>query len=217
MLIFYKDPIILVKKSYNYFYLKIKKNSILAKYIDQRSDKYFYLIKKISEKYNIDISLVLAIIKIESNFNPYAISNSEALGLMQIMQTTAGRDVFRMQGKLGYPSKSYLLNPKNNVNIGIAYLSLLQNTYLNNIVNPLARLYILIIAYNGGLNGVFHIFSEDKNKTMLMINKMKPSQIYSILINDHPSLVSRKYLYQVVRMQKIYKERFQKAKKYLNL
>jgi membrane-bound lytic murein transglycosylase C len=31
----------------------------------------------------------------ESSFNPYAVSHADALGLMQVVQHSAGKDVFR--------------------------------------------------------------------------------------------------------------------------
>ncbi len=79
------------------------------------------MVRKASEKYGVDESLILAIMQTESSFNPYAVSGSDALGLMQVMQHTAGKDVFQMRGKWGTPSRSYLFDPENNIDTGTAY------------------------------------------------------------------------------------------------
>ncbi len=47
------------------------------------------VIERVSKKYGIRKSLIKAIIKVESNFNPYAISSKGAKGLMQLMDSTA--------------------------------------------------------------------------------------------------------------------------------
>ena len=46
------------------------------------------LIKKECKRYNLNPYLVLAIIKVESSFNPMAVSSRGAVGLMQVMPET---------------------------------------------------------------------------------------------------------------------------------
>ncbi|MXP56695.1 membrane-bound lytic murein transglycosylase MltC [Pantoea sp. Mhis] len=170
---------------------------MISNHLYKRAFKYLPIIRKAAKEYSIDVSLILAIIQIESSFNPYAVSHSDALGLMQVVQHTAGIDVFRMKGRCGQPSRSYLFDPKNNIDIGTAYISLLQNIYLNKIENPLSRRYAVITAYNGGVNSVLQVFSNNKQNAFLIINAMSSKQVYQILTSNHPSLESRLYLYRV--------------------
>lgn len=178
---------------------------LVPNHIDQRARKYWPFIKHASVKYGIETSLILAIMQTESSFNPYAVSSCDALGLMQVMRYTAGKDVFQMKGKSGQPSRSYLFNPKNNIDIGTAYLSILKNSYLREIKNPISRRYAIITGYNGGAGSVLRVFSKDKNKAIEVINRMKPDDVFHILSTRHPASDSRRYLLKVNRLQKKYR------------
>ena len=178
---------------------------MVPNHLSKRAHKYLPLVRQASEKYGVDQSLILAIMQTESSFNPYAVSHSDALGLMQVVQHTAGADVFRMKGKSGKPSRSYLLDPENNIDAGTAYLSILQNSYLAKINNPSSRRYAVITAYNGGAGSVLRVFSSDKDTAFNKINNMSPSEIYQRLTTEHPSAESRNYLYKVNKAQKSYR------------
>ncbi|WP_431603653.1 membrane-bound lytic murein transglycosylase MltC [Arsenophonus symbiont of Ornithomya chloropus] len=207
-----------IKKNLDYSLLqyKLKKRrsrfniiwSITIKLIpnnfDQRAQKYLPYIRQAAEKYGIDMSLILSIMQIESSFDPYAISHADALGLMQIMQNSAGRDVFRVQGKTGIPNRNDLLDPAYNIDVGTAYLSLLQNTYLSKISNITSRRYALITAYNGGIGSLLKVFHNNKKQALKIINQMRPRDVYHILVTKHPLIQARHYLIKVNNIQRNY-------------
>lgn len=177
---------------------------LVSNHLDKRAHKYLPMICKASKKYGVESSLILSIIQIESSFNPYAVSGSDALGLMQVVQHTAGKDVFKMQGKWGRPSRNYLFNPENNIDAGTAYLSLLQNDYLSGIQNPVSHRYAVISAYSGGAGSVLRVFSSDRSRAISIINSMKPEEVYNTLITKHPVAESRRYLVKVHKVQNKY-------------
>ena len=49
------------------------------------TNRYDYIITKASKRHGVSFSLLKALIKIESDFNPRAVSSAGAMGLMQIM------------------------------------------------------------------------------------------------------------------------------------
>jgi len=84
------------------------------------------LINIASNKYQVDSKLIQSIIYVESSGNPYSKSRSNAIGLMQIKPSSAGIEVYRLYKKKGQPSIQELYNPETNIDMGTAYLSLLQ-------------------------------------------------------------------------------------------
>lgn len=181
--------------------------NLVPNHLDKRAHKYLGMVRQASRKYGIDESLILAIMQTESSFNPYAVSRSDALGLMQVVQHTAGKDVFRSQGKSGTPDRSYLFDPASNIDTGTAYLAILSNVYLGGINNPTSRRYAVITAYNGGAGSVLRVFSSDKAQAANIINRMSPGDVYQTLTTRHPSAESRRYLYKVNTAQKGYRRK----------
>lgn len=181
--------------------------NLVPNHLDKRAHKYMGMVRKASKKYGIDESLILAIMQTESSFNPYAVSHSDALGLMQVVQHSAGLDVFRSKGRWGKPSRSFLFDPESNIDTGTAYLAILYNSYLGQIANPTSRRYAVITAYNGGAGSVLRVFSSDKDQAFSVINSMAPGDVYQTLTTRHPAAESRRYLYKVNTAQKSYRRR----------
>ncbi|CCJ89846.1 Membrane-bound lytic murein transglycosylase C precursor [Cronobacter turicensis 564] len=181
--------------------------NLVPNHLDKRAHKYIGMVRQASRKYGVDESLILAIMQTESSFNPYAVSHADALGLMQVVQHSAGKDVFRSQGKWGTPSRSYLFDPQSNIDTGTAYLAMLDNVYLGGIANPTSRRYAVITAYNGGAGSVLRVFSSDKDRAVNIINQLSPGDVYETLTSRHPSAESRRYLYKVNTAQKMYRRK----------
>ena len=93
---------------------------------------YDKIIQQAANKYNVEISLIKAVIKAESDYQKTAISRKGAQGLMQLMpQTADGMNV------------NDPFDPKENIFGGTRYLSILLKKYNNNKSLALA-------AYNAG-------------------------------------------------------------------
>lgn len=168
-----------------------------------RVSKFKPLVQKYAKTFNVSENLIYAIIQTESNFNQFAVSHAGALGLMQIVPSSGGKDAYKhAKGKTWTPSKSYLFNANNNIELGSAYLQILQTKYLKGINNPISREYCVISAYNTGSGNVLKTFNQNRNRAKEIINTKTPAQIYSTLRTKLPYEETRRYLKKVVDFKK---------------
>ncbi len=122
---------------------------------------------------------------------------------MQIVPSTAGRDVFeKIKQRPGQPSPQNLYNPEYNIDIGTAYIQILQERYLVKVKDQNARRYTVISAYNGGAGNVLKTFSSNRDQAVVKINQLSSSQVYQQLTSKHPKQESRRYLSKVNEAQK---------------
>jgi len=95
---------------------------------------YYKCFKKASNKYKVPILLLLSVAKGESNYNPKAVSNKGAIGIMQILWPGTAKD-------LGFKTKKELFNPCRNIQAGARYLSWLSKRYKGDWYLSLAAYY----------------------------------------------------------------------------
>jgi len=117
------------------YVLLIKEKRVIIK-IKGDIAQYDAMIKKASDKYNVDYALIKAVIKAESNFNHRAVSPVGAQGLMQLMPQTAAQ--LNVEDSF---------HPEDNIDGGVRYLRYLIRLYNGNLSLALA-------AYNAGEGAV---------------------------------------------------------------
>lgn len=179
--------------------------NLVAQHEHLRQEKYSQYVIAAAQRYNLSPALIYGIIETESSFNPYAVSPANAYGLMQVVPATAGRDVYNLvKKKSGEPTKEVLFSPANNIDIGSAYLYILQTRYLSKVANKTSQEYSMISAYNGGTGNVLKTFDTDRTRAMSKINQTSTSNVYKKLRYDHPRSESQMYLEKVTKAKKNY-------------
>lgn len=176
--------------------------AMIRQYQENQQLKFQNYVMQNARRFNQPPSLIYAIMEAESSFNPYAMSHIPAYGLMQIVPTTAGRDVHQLlYNREGTPSRDYLFVPANNIRMGTAYLHLLDTRYLRRVNNDASRRYCVIAGYNTGSGNVFRAFDANSNSRALeLINGLPPTEVYRRLVNHLPYRETRNYLPKVVRL-----------------
>jgi soluble lytic murein transglycosylase-like protein len=148
-------------------FYKVRKKKIKFK------SKFNPLIEKIAKAKGVDPYLVQCVVKVESNFNPDALSPAGAMGLMQIMQAT-GR----------YYDLENPFDPEENLTVGITHLASLLKKLGGDI--PLA-----LAAYHAGLGRVKKSMSIPPIKsTIAYVNKI---MYYYHGKKDYSCIVKRLY------------------------
>lgn len=135
-------------------------------------------IEQAAARHNVDPNLVRAVVKVESNFNPNAVSRKGAMGLMQLMPATA------RQLNVKNP-----FDPEQNVDAGVRHLKQLLESYGGDIKLTLA-------AYNAGAgavarsSGVPH-YAETQNYVRRITNLYYGGSDFNSGASHDPVIVQR--------------------------
>lgn len=180
-------------------------NMLQGKYSNSSELNYASTVKDQAKRFGIDPALIFALIETESHFNPFATSGIPAYGLMQVVPGSAGRDAWKfLKKRKGKPTKSYLYNARNNIEMGSAYIHILLNRYLSEIKNPRNRELCAIAAYNTGSGNVLRSFHRNRKKAFLKINRLSPHSLYKYLRKRLPYKETRDYVKKVTLAKKRY-------------
>jgi soluble lytic murein transglycosylase-like protein len=109
---------------------------LLASLSEEAKARYDPIIQKLARKHGVPADLVHAVIKAESNYDQFAVSQKGALGLMQLMPETALK-----YGVLN------IIDPEQNIEGGIKYLKDLIKLYSGD-------RNLVLAAYNAGQTAI---------------------------------------------------------------
>ena len=176
---------------------------MVPNFANKQAEKYRPQVSRFAEQYKVSPNLVFAIIRTESNFNPFAVSGAPAYGLMQLVPTSGGREAYRRaKGSDTTPSRDYLFNADNNIELGAALLNVLLYKQFEDVDNTVSREYCAISAYNTGLRNVLKTFSKDMVAAVNRINSLEPPAVYDTLHQSLPYQETRDYLVKVTSFRK---------------
>jgi soluble lytic murein transglycosylase-like protein len=117
-------------------------------------------VERIAAEHSLPPQLIHSVIKVESNYNPYAVSSKGALGIMQLVPETARRFGVRN-----------VFNPEENIHGGAKYLRYLLDLFDGSY--PLA-----LAAYNAGEAAVIRYggippYQETQNYVILVHRQLE--------------------------------------------
>ncbi|HZZ38182.1 MAG TPA: transglycosylase SLT domain-containing protein [Acidobacteriaceae bacterium] len=146
---------------------------------------YWNDIKADAEKNGLDPYMVASLIRQETEFNPSAVSNKSAYGLMQLLPSV-GRAMAREEG-IRHFETSELLNPSTNIRLGTLYLRQMLQKFNNQPEYAFA-------AYNAG---------DDRVTDWQSIGNYHGMDEF---VESIPFTETREYVQAILRNEEIYRE-----------
>ena len=116
--------------------------------------KYAEIVSKYADEYNVPEDVVYATIKVESSFDPEAISHAGARGLMQMLPSTF--EWLTGDEHLGeHLTPNLLFEPEVNIRYGVYYLKYLYTKFDH-------KWDVACAAYNGGEGNVTEWLDDER-------------------------------------------------------
>ncbi len=164
-------------------------------------EKLSPLVQQMAARFELQPQLLMAMIHTESTFNAAATSHANAYGLMQIVPKYAGRAARGLlTGKRERPAPEELLHAETNVELGSAYLTILQDRYFAHIEDAEVRNLAVIAAYNWGPGRVRKVISHHGSEPTVQ-------EFVELMVRKAPRETSD-YVQRVARRAHVYTDWF---------
>lgn len=152
--------------------------------------EYSAYVETYAERYGFTPSLIYAVIRTESEFDPAAKSKAGAMGLMQLTEPTF-EWAQRREPMEGTPPKEPLFDPETNIHYGVLVLSLLRETF----TEP----DTMLAAYNAGMGNVGKWLKDEAHSAD------------GKTLHDIPYPETREYVRKVNAAQEMYRQLYDLA------
>lgn len=110
-----------------------------------------------AQRHGIPPRMLEAMAEVESNFDPLAVSRAGAVGILQIVPESAGREVYRLRGLPGQPSRDALFQAEYNADIAAQYMAWLERYFGD------APPEVRVAAFNAGPTRVASCLRQGEN------------------------------------------------------
>ncbi|MDN2480395.1 transglycosylase SLT domain-containing protein [Vibrio agarivorans] len=179
---------------------------IITASANNKYQPYERLIKRSAQKWQVSPTLIVAVMHAESFFNPNAVSHASAIGLMQVLVNGGASEVSSAFFNNRPIRAQDLLIPEINIDVGTAYLHLLNERYLKSVRSANARKWLSIAAYNCGLTNLMEYSMNESSleRFTYHINQLSDKEVYHLLTQTLRISETRTYVAKVVGLERKY-------------